>query len=168
MTSHSSFRILFVCMGNICRSPAAEAVFRQLVVDEGLEDVVEIDSAGTIGYHAGNPPDRRMRQAGAARGLAIDGQARQVTGSDLDRFDLVVALDRDNLEDLEALAGGSQPHIRLLSSFLSEGSLADVPDPYYGGAAGFETVLDMLEEAAPRLLEEAAAALDAQPSDKGR
>jgi protein-tyrosine phosphatase len=139
-------------MGNICRSPAAEAVLRRLVAERGLHDTVEIDSAGTIGYHAGDPPDARMRRAGEGRGLAIDGSARQVTADDLDRFDRVIALDRENLADLEKLAGGSRAHVRLLSSYLPEGSPADVPDPYWGGDRGFEDVLDLLEQAAGEIL----------------
>ena len=154
-------RVLFVCMGNICRSPAAEAVLRQRIEDRGLEDLVEVDSAGTIGYHAGHPPDRRMRRAGERRGLEIDGEARQVTVEDLGRFDRVIALDLDNLADLEGLAGGGRSHIRLLSSYLPAGSPVDVPDPYYGGEAGFHRVLDLLEEAAPAILEDLEADLEA-------
>ncbi len=147
-------RVLFVCMGNICRSPAAEAVLRRLAAERGLDGEVEIDSAGTIGYHAGSQPDARMRRAGEGRGLAIDGSARQVTAGDLDRFDRVIALDRDNLADLERLAGSPRGHVRLLSSYLPEGSPADVPDPYWGGERGFEEVLDLLERAAGAILDD--------------
>jgi len=160
MSEPNPIRVLFVCMGNICRSPAAAAVLLQLVEDRGLEDVVEIDSAGTTGAHAGNPPDPRMSQAGEERGIEIDGQARQVTSEDLHIFDRVIALDQDNLADLEALAGGSSSHIRLLSSYLPEGSLVDVPDPYYGGESGFLQVLDLLEEAAPAILADVEAVIE--------
>ncbi|MCH9652196.1 MAG: low molecular weight phosphotyrosine protein phosphatase [Deltaproteobacteria bacterium] len=160
MPDTNPIRVLFVCMGNICRSPAAEAVLRQLVEDRGLEEVVEIDSAGTIGYHAGNPPDSRMSQSGEERGIEIHGQARQVTFEDLRLFDRVIALDQENLADLESLAGGSSSHIRLLSSYLPVGSLVDVPDPYYGGEAGFRQVLDMLEEAAPAILQDLESAFE--------
>ncbi|MCB1035448.1 MAG: low molecular weight phosphotyrosine protein phosphatase, partial [Acidobacteria bacterium] len=142
------------CMGNICRSPAAEAVLRRWVQENGFEEEVEIDSAGTIRYHEGNPPDARMRSAGDARGLTIDGFARQVRRQDLETFDRVIALDRENLADLEELAGGPRPHLRLLSSYLPAGSPADVPDPYWGGERGFEEVLNLLEEAVPALAED--------------
>ena len=149
-------RVLFVCMGNICRSPAAEGVFRRMVDEAGLGHEIELDSAGVIGYHAGERADARMRDAASRRGYALESIARQVRRQDFDDFDLVVAMDHDNLADLEALAGGPQPHIRLLGCFLGEGcgnpEAAPVPDPYYGGPQGFETVLDMLEEAGANIL----------------
>jgi protein-tyrosine phosphatase len=147
-------RILFVCMGNICRSPAAEAVLRRLVAGRGLDGEVDVDSAGTIRYHAGDPPDPRMQRAGSERGLTIDGRARQVTLDDLDAFDRVIALDRDNLADLERLAGGRREHVRLLSDYLPDGEPVDVPDPYWGGERGFEEVLDLLERAAETILDD--------------
>ena len=153
-------RLLFVCMGNICRSPAAEGVARRLVTEQGLEGRLEIESAGTIAYHAGEPPDERMREAASARGYELDGQARQVTAEDFQRFDLLIAMDRDNLAELRELRSGldnsirSRAELRLLSDFLPEGSATDVPDPYYGGERGFERVLDMIEAAVPRLVDE--------------
>ena len=146
--------VLFVCMGNICRSPAAEGVFGHYVQQQGKAQDFHIDSAGTIDYHRGKPADPRMRQAAAGRGYTLTSVSRQVIPDDLDEFDLIVAMDRDNLWYLEELAGGPQPKIRLLGSFLPERQgppeqAPEVPDPYYGGAQGFEAVLDMLERACP-------------------
>ena len=141
-------------MGNICRSPAAEGVFRHYAERQGAGEDIYIDSAGTIDYHNGKPADPRMRAAASERGYALTSISRQVIPEDLDKFDLIVAMDRDNLWYLEELAGGPQAHIRLLGSFLPErqGSpeqAPEVPDPYYGGSQGFEVVLDMLERACP-------------------
>lgn len=148
-----SKRVLFVCMGNICRSPTAEAVLRHAVAERGLDGAVEVDSAGTTRYHVGEPPDRRMRAAAERRGLRLEGSARQVTADDFGRFDLVVAMDRDNLADLEALAGGKPGNLRLFSDFLPDGEPVDVPDPYYGGADGFDRVLDLVERGCPGILD---------------
>jgi protein-tyrosine phosphatase len=147
-------RILFVCMGNICRSPTAEGVMRRLVTDAGLDDVIEIDSAGTGGWHAGEPPDARAATAARRRGVTLEGGARQVRPEDFDRFDLIVAMDRGNLRELRALApgDGAREKLRLLVAG------QDVPDPYYGGDRGFETVLDMVEAACRELLDELRAA----------
>ncbi len=148
--------VLFVCMGNICRSPTGEGVFRHYVAQAGHEDKIHIDSAGTIGYHSGAPADARMRIAASKRGYALDSVARQVRHADLKKFDLIVPMDHDNLSELERLAGGPQDHIRLLGSFIDGATgnddAAPVPDPYYGGPAGFEAVLDMIESACPKLL----------------
>jgi protein-tyrosine phosphatase len=144
-------RVLFVCMGNICRSPCAEGVLRHVLLEGGLEDSIEVDSAGTIGYHAGNPADPRMRQAAARRGFSLDSLARKVRRDDFQHFDLIVAMDRENLADLEALATPRPGQLCLLSDFLPPGSPKDVPDPYYGGEQGFEQVLDMIETASPRI-----------------
>ena len=146
--------VLFVCMGNICRSPAAEGVFRHYVEQQGVAGNFHIDSAGTIDYHNGKPADPRMRAAASDRGYPLASISRQVTFEDLDEFDLIVAMDRDNLRYLEELAGGPQAHIRLLGSFLPKrpgepGQVPEVPDPYYGGSQGFAEVLDMLERACP-------------------
>jgi protein-tyrosine phosphatase len=149
-------RILFVCMGNICRSPTAEGVMRHLLAEEGLEDAIELDSAGTGGWHAGDPPDRRATAAARARGIALDGAARQVRPSDFEDFDLILAADRENLRDLRAIAPpGTEGKVRLLREFDPgcEGAPdLDVPDPYYGGERGFEDVLDLVEAACRGLL----------------
>ncbi len=150
-------RILFVCMGNICRSPAAEGVFRRLVAERGLADRIEIDSAGTIGYHAGDPPDARMTAAAARRGISLDGQsARHFQRADLDAFDMVLAMDRANLRDIRALdeSGRHARKIKLFLDFHPSAKGTDVPDPYYGGPDGFEKVLDLIQEAAEPLLGE--------------
>ena len=151
-------RLLFVCMGNICRSPTAEGVMRHLVAEEGLQDRVEIDSAGTGGWHAGDPPDRRATEAARARGIELSGGARQITREDFERFDLLLCADRDNLRDVRRLAPdtGSAEKVRLLREFDPASASApdlDVPDPYYGGPDGFERVLDQVEAACRGLLE---------------
>jgi len=150
-------RVLFVCMGNICRSPTAEGVMRSLVREAGLEDEIEIDSAGTGGWHAGDPPDRRATDAARLRGITLEGAARQVTRDDFEDFDLVLALDRENLRNLRAIApAGTEAKIRLLREFDPHSAGApdlDVPDPYYGGPRGFETVLDQVEAACRGLLD---------------
>jgi protein-tyrosine phosphatase len=149
-------RILFVCMGNICRSPTAEGVMRHLLVEEGLQDEIELDSAGTGGWHVGDPPDRRATAAARARGIVLEGAARKVRPSDFEEFDLIVAADRENLADLRAIAPpGTAQKVRLLREFdpASEGAPdLDVPDPYYGGDRGFEDVLDLVEAACRGLL----------------
>jgi protein-tyrosine phosphatase len=141
-------RILFVCMGNICRSPTAEGVMRRLIDDAGLD--IEVDSAGTGGWHAGEPPDERATLAAQRRGVTLSGAARQVRPDDFQRFDVLVAMDRGNLRELLALAPDEEAaaKVRLLVAD------ADVPDPYYGGDRGFETVLDMVEAACRELLDE--------------
>ena len=147
-------RVLFVCLGNICRSPTAEALLAAEVADRGLEDVVEVDSAGTGSWHVGEPPDRRMREAASRRGYELSGRARQVSPGELGSWDLVVAMDRDNLGDLRAMARGGDVNLRLFSEFLPSGSPPDVPDPYYGGPDGFDRVLDLVEEGCSNLLDE--------------
>jgi protein-tyrosine phosphatase len=144
-------RILFVCLGNICRSPTAEGVMRRLVEEEGLEDQIEIDSAGTGGWHVGAPPDQRATEAARRRGTTLSGAARRFDPADFDRFDLILAMDAENKRDLLALAPDDEARAKV-RLFLSGGR--DVPDPYYGGAGGFEEVLDLVEEAARELLAE--------------
>jgi protein-tyrosine phosphatase len=144
--------ILFVCLGNICRSPTAEGVFRHLAARAGLE--VVIDSAGTAAYHAGELPDPRSRRAAEARGIVLDHRARQVVVADFARFDWVLAMDRTNRDDLLARAARDQrSKVRLFRSFdPAAGEEAEVPDPYYGGPRGFEEVLDQCERASAGLL----------------
>jgi protein-tyrosine phosphatase len=147
-----------VCMGNICRSPTAEGVMRALVREAGLEDEITVDSAGTGGWHAGDPPDRRATQAARSRGITLEGSARQVTVEDFDRYDLLLAMDRENLSGLRALAPDAEAmgKVRLLRSYdpANDGADVDVPDPYYGGANGFEVVLDQVEAACRGLLDD--------------
>jgi len=145
-------RILFVCLGNICRSPTAEGVMRHLLRERGLEDEVEVESAGTGAWHVGSPPDDRATDAARNRGIALEGAARQVRPDDFEQFDLIVAMDRQNLRDLLDLAPDDEARakVRLL---LDD---ADVPDPYYGGGRGFDEVLDLVEEACEQLLDEVA------------
>lgn len=146
--------VLFVCMGNICRSPTGEGVMQRLLEDRGASDRIFVDSAGTHAYHVGELPDPRMSRAAAGRGYSLISRARQVVQSDLAHFDLILAMDRDNLELLHQMAGdGRRSHIRLLSSFLPPSFPIDVPDPYYGGAQGFEDVLNMIERACPEILD---------------
>jgi protein-tyrosine phosphatase len=154
-------RILFVCMGNICRSPTAEGVMRRLLDEEGLADRVMVESAGTGGWHVGEPPDERATLAARRRGIALAGAARQVRAADFRDFDLLIAMDRANLRELLAVAPDEEAaeKVRLLREFdpASSGDL-DVPDPYYGGDRGFETVLDMVEAACRGLLDDLRAA----------
>jgi len=148
--------ILFVCMGNICRSPTAEGVFRRLLAEAGLEGRVRVDSAGTHGYHIGAPPDRRAAAAAKARGFDLSGlRARRVVTEDFDEFDLIVAMDSDNLDDLRAMApDAGRAESRRLMDFSDGSHGPDVPDPYYGGLNGFELVLDLVEGACAGLLED--------------
>ena len=147
-------RICFVCMGNICRSPTAEGVMAKLLREAGLAERVAIDSAGTGAWHIGELPDPRTRAAAKKRGIALDHHARQFTRRDFERFDLVIAMDATNLRHLRLMADQrATPEIRLLRSFDPDAPAdADVPDPYSGGAAGFEHVLDLCERACAGLL----------------
>ena len=150
------YKILFCCMGNICRSPSAEGVFRAAVDEAGLSGRVIIDSAGTHGYHVGEPPDTRSQRHAARRGYDLSRQrARQVEDADFARFDLIVAMDHDNLALLRAQCPSSHAHkLRLMMDFAPAAGIDVVPDPYYGGASGFERVLDLLEQASSGLLVE--------------
>ncbi|MCB2106771.1 MAG: low molecular weight phosphotyrosine protein phosphatase [Rhodobacteraceae bacterium] len=149
-----SYRVLFVCTGNICRSPTAEGVFRKLVADAGLADRIDIESAGTHGYHVGEPPDPRSIDAAAQRGVDISRQrARRVQDSDFERFDLILALDQGHLRHLRALRREHhRAEIRLLLDFHADQRHRDVPDPYYGGSRDFELALDLIEAAGHGLL----------------
>lgn len=148
-------RVLFVCLGNICRSPAAEGVLQSLATKRGVADAVFVDSAGTSSYHIGEPADRRMRTAASNRDIELTSRSRMVSPRDIGEFDLVIAMDRKNLRELKALVKeGEAQNIRLLSDYLEDGWPDEVPDPYYGGDDGFEQVLDMLQAASPAILDE--------------
>ncbi len=149
-----TLRVLFVCMGNICRSPAAEVVFRHMITAAGLDHRIEIDSAGTIGYHAGNPPDRRMSATLKARGYQPHGRARQVRVADFGEFDLILPMDGENEAELRRMMRDAHhAEIRPFSAFCADNPLGHVPDPYYGGAQGFEQVADIVEDGCQGLLE---------------
>ena len=154
----SQVRVLFVCLGNICRSPTAEGIFRQLVNDQGLDCAVAIDSAGTGDWHVGKAPDRRACRAAVEHGYAIqDLRARQVSANDFDRFDYILAMDRQNLAELEAMRPpGFGGHLGLLLDFSSEcspeGDHREVPDPYFGGDEGFQLVVALISNACHGLL----------------
>jgi protein-tyrosine phosphatase len=150
------FRLLFVCLGNICRSPAADGVMRDVVEKAGLSARIEIDSAGTEGWHSGKLPDQRMRQAASTRGITLDHRARQFKAVDLERFDLILAMDRDNERNIRALDRENRhaAKIRLFCDFCTDHSEREVPDPYYGGPEGFEHVLDLIEDGCEGLLRE--------------
>jgi protein-tyrosine phosphatase len=147
-------KLLFVCMGNICRSPAAQGVMEKMVQNAGVQDRVEIDSAGTINLHAGELPDSRMRQAAVRRGYPLSHRARQVRRSDLDAFDLVLVMDLGNLADVESFADPRKHEgkVRLFGEFCTKHEETEVPDPYHGGSAGFEKVLDMMEDGCAEIL----------------
>jgi protein-tyrosine phosphatase len=160
-------RLLFVCLGNICRSPTAEGVMRALVDEAGMQQSIELDSAGTGAWHVGSPPDARAVAAARARGIALTGSARQVREEDFDDFDLVLAMDRSNLRDLQELAGGGERRakLRLLREFDPVGGGdpdLEVPDPYYGAAGGFDEVLDLVQAACAGLLARIGAGQEAE------
>jgi protein-tyrosine phosphatase len=145
-----AFAVLMVCMGNICRSPTAEAALRQRLQAAGLAKRVLVDSAGTHAYHIGSPPDERAQRHGQARGLDLSGlRARKVAAEDFTRFDLVLAMDRDNLAELLRLApDGTAGRVKLLMDFArTQRDIREIPDPYYGTEAGFERVLDLVGDA---------------------
>jgi protein-tyrosine phosphatase len=146
--------VLFVCTGNICRSPTAEAVFRRLVSDAGLDGSIRVDSAGTHGYHVGEPPDERALRHALRRGYDLSAlRARRVAQRDFEEFDLIIAMDRGHLRILQRLCPREKRHkLRLIMEFAPQQSADEVPDPYYGDADQFEQVLDMLEAAARGLL----------------
>ncbi len=147
-------RVLFVCLGNICRSPTAEATMRSLAAGAGLEGEIEVDSAGTGNWHLGEPPDSRATEAGARRGIELTGAARLVDEADFGAHDLLVAMDRENMRELLAMAPEAQARekVRLLRT--AGGEEIEVPDPYYGGPDGFDEVLDVVDEGCRALLAE--------------
>lgn len=144
--------VLFVCMGNICRSPAAEGVFRKFVDDSGRGAEFEIDSAGTHGYHTGDRADHRMRAAASQRGFQLDSRARRIRAEDFEQFDLIVVMDDDNYHTVKSQDPGSRAEVVRMCTYYSGDDYREVPDPYYGGEDGFFTVLDILEDACANLL----------------
>ncbi|MBK1633711.1 phosphotyrosine protein phosphatase [Thiohalocapsa halophila] len=158
MTSTAKVKVLFVCMGNICRSPTAQGVFRKLVEEAGLAEVIEIDSAGTHAYHLGEPPDPRARETALRRGIDLaDLRARRAVAEDFELYDYVLAMDQDNYHALSGICPpgrGLERRLALLMDYAPQARMREVPDPYYGATGGFESVFDMVEEAAAGLLEE--------------
>jgi len=152
--------VLFVCLGNICRSPLAEGIFDHLVQEAGLDDRFDIDSAGTGAWHVGERPDARAAMVASKHGVELESRARQITDNDLDRFDYVIAMDRENLRNIERMAGatGSEAEVHLLREFDPAAEGDEVPDPYYGGASGFETVYEMVHRSCQTLLDRLKAA----------
>lgn len=150
-------QVLFVCLGNICRSPSAEAVFNVLAEKNGLADELKCDSAGTAAYHIGDQADYRMRQIAQKRGYELTSISRQVDpGLDFDRFDYIIGMDKQNVRDLKSIARNENDRkkIFLMTDFCSGKKYDSVPDPYYGGSSGFELVLDILEDACEGLIRE--------------
>lgn len=149
-------RLLFLCMGNICRSPAAHCAFQHIVDEAGLTDQFEIESAGTIGFHSGNPPDRRMQEVMVARGIPIIGRSKQLDSFDMGHYDLILAMDKDNLDGALSLARNDEQRtkVKLFCEYCSEHSETEVPDPYYGGDRGFDHVMDIIEDGCRGLLKE--------------
>jgi protein-tyrosine phosphatase len=148
-------RVLFVCLGNICRSPAAEGMFLHLIGREGLGEAFQVDSAGTGDWHVGRPADPRMRAAAARRGIVLRSRARQIIAADLTHFDHVLTMDQQNLRAVRGLVGPGEATARIgpVTRHCRRFSLEEVPDPYYGGEEGFDQVLDLLEDACAGLLE---------------
>ncbi|NVJ62106.1 MAG: low molecular weight phosphotyrosine protein phosphatase [Gammaproteobacteria bacterium] len=146
--------ILFVCLGNICRSPTAEGIFRHMVREQGLHDRIQTDSCGTAGYHIGAKPDKRSLATAQKRGYDFsDLRARKLEAKDLDRFDHILVMDKSNLDDTLQLANESNKHkVQLFLSYHTDNDIVEVPDPYYGGPDGFEHVVDLIEDASANLL----------------
>ncbi|WP_018274729.1 low molecular weight protein-tyrosine-phosphatase [Teredinibacter turnerae] len=149
-------KVLFVCLGNICRSPTAEGVFRKKVLDAGLQERIEIDSAGTSGWHIGEPPDKRAIAAAKGRGYDLATlRGRQLVGDDFRIFDYILVMDRENLANSKAIAPSEfSGCLSLLLAFSSQSRYSEVPDPYYGGDQGFDTVLDLIEDSCDGLLKD--------------
>ena len=150
-------KILFVCLGNICRSPAAEGIFKQKIKDRDLENIFVVDSAGTGGWHVGNLADRRMREAALSRGIELTSRSRKIDHNDLYEFDHILVMDKDNLNAVKSLIKDNtypiNSKIKLILSYSKKSQLDEVPDPYYGGQNGFENVLDLLDDAIDELID---------------
>ena len=150
-------KILFVCLGNICRSPAAEGIFKKKIKDRELETLFVVDSAGTGGWHVGNLADRRMREAALSRGIELTSRSRKIDHNDLDEFDHILVMDKDNLNAVKSLIKDDMypinSKIKLILSYSKKSKLDEVPDPYYGGQNGFEKVLDLLNDAIDELID---------------
>ena len=150
-------KILFVCLGNICRSPAAEGIFKKKIKDRELENLFVVDSAGTGGWHVGNLADRRMREAALSRGIELTSRSRQIEDNDLYEFDHILVMDKDNLNAVKSLIKDNtypiNSKIKLILSYSKKSQLNEVPDPYYGGQNGFENVLDLLDDAIDELID---------------
>ncbi|MDC0832816.1 protein tyrosine phosphatase [Leptolyngbya valderiana BDU 20041] len=149
-----AYRLLFVCLGNICRSPSAENIMRYLIEQAGWKGEITCDSAGTSDYHIGKPPDKRMQEAAEKRGIALVGSARQFVAEDFDRFDRILAMDLENYHNILALdrAGIYENKVYLMCDFCRNYTVKEVPDPYYGGLEGFDRVIDLLLDACEGLL----------------
>lgn len=153
--SKDTYNVLFVCLGNICRSPAAEGIFKKKVRRQGLDTVIKVDSAGTAGYHVGELPDMRMRQHGLRRGYKFDTLSRKFKNLDFDKFDIILAMDDSNYNNIIRTATDleSEAKVHRMMDFAGNYQNDHVPDPYYSGSDGFELVLDLLEDACSGLLE---------------
>lgn len=154
---NNKISVLFVCLGNICRSPAAEGIMRRIVEERGLDESIEIDSAGIGPWHVGELPDRRMRSHGADHGYDFSSRARQIRRDDLARFDYIIVMDSENYRDVTALAQTEEQRdkVRMMTDFCCHHpGHVSVPDPYYGGDKGFELVIELLEDACEGLIEE--------------
>lgn len=155
-TENKKVRLLFVCLGNICRSPAAEGIMKRLVEKNELQDFIEVDSAGTSAWHEGELPDDRMRAHGEKRDYNFNSQARKFRKSDFQEFDYIIVMDKNNYNNVKSMADGKEQvgKIRMMTDYSVQYSHHDyVPDPYYGGTSGFELVLDLLEDACEGLLQ---------------
>ena len=155
MSKIKKYKVLFVCLGNICRSPAAEGIFNELVKKEKLNEIINSDSAGTSGYHDGDLPDHRMRKHGEKRGYQFNSLSRKFTRRDFDEFDIILAMDDNNYYDILSLAPDldSEKKVHRMVEYSQKHSYDHIPDPYYSGADGFELVLDLLEDACEGLID---------------
>ena len=155
-TDKKKIRILFVCLGNICRSPAAEGIMKRFVDKNELQEIIEVDSAGTSGWHEGDLPDERMREHGDARGYDFSSKARKFRKNDFDLFDYIIVMDDSNYNNVKSLANSNEQvkKIKMMTDFLVQNPHHNyIPDPYYGGSSGFELVLDLLEDASEGFLQ---------------